>query len=135
MPMLIKKVLRRKHLLLIALVFTIIATCAFLMPGSSIPSIKIDTFIGIDKIVHAGIHFVLVLCWLVYYATHTVKVKVSNVVFIVVSCVIYGIVIELLQGMTDTRSSELADIYANMTGTALGTLVFLVLKPKIEIKP
>lgn len=131
---LINKGLRPKHLLLVVLVFTILATTAFLMPGTSIPSIRIKTPIAIDKLVHFGIHFILVFFWLVYYARSSSKVKLRNVLYIAVSCILYGILIELLQGVTETRSSDLYDVFANMIGTTLGVLVFLVLKSKIEIK-
>ncbi|HLW15404.1 MAG TPA: hypothetical protein VKX30_07915, partial [Flavobacteriaceae bacterium] len=71
----IKKLLRPRNILLAVLLFTIVATIAFLMPSSSIPSIRIQTFVGVDKILHAGVHFILVFGWLFYYARHYSKVK------------------------------------------------------------
>lgn len=123
-----------KYVFLAVLLFTILATIAFLMPGSSIPSVSISMPIGMDKLVHVGIHFTLVLSWLIYYARQNSKVKMRSVFFIALCCVAYGIIIEVVQGMTETRSSELFDVFANMIGTALGTLVFLVLKSRIKIK-
>lgn len=134
MQKLINKLLRPKYILLVVLVFTIVATVAFLMPGTSIPTIRINSPIAIDKLVHFGIHFVLVFCWLVYFARSRKKVKMRNVLYIAISCVLYGILIEMLQGVTKTRGSDLYDVYANMTGTGLGVAVFLVLKSKFEIK-
>lgn len=131
---LIKKVLHPKLLLVVALVCTIIATFAFLAPSSTIPKVRIEMPIAIDKIVHFTTHLVLVLCWLLFYKAKAIKVKVSRVVLIVAFCVLYGIIIELLQGVSTTRSSELADVYANILGTALGTLVFLLVKREKEIK-
>lgn len=131
---LINKVLRPKYILLVVVAFTIFATIAFLMPGTSIPLIRIESPIAIDKLVHMGIHFILASCWLLYYAISSPKVKWRNVLYISISCVFYGILIEMLQGVTKTRSSDLADVYANMIGTALGVLVFLVLKSKIKMK-
>jgi len=130
----IKKLLRPRNIFLVALIFTIIATIAFLMPSTKIPSVKIHTPIEIDKMVHFGVHFILVLSWLVYYARHTVIVKKSSIFFIALSCVVYGIIIEVLQGMTKTRGADFADVIANMIGTGLGVLVFLVLKSKIKMK-
>lgn len=129
-----RKLLRPRYIFLAALLFTVLATIAFLMPGSSIPSIRIQTFVGVDKLLHAGIHFVLVLGWLIYYARHYSEVKMRNVFYISLSCVLYGIIIELLQWMTETRGAELADVFANMTGTGLGILVFLMIKSKIKMK-
>jgi len=134
MRKLIKKVLHPKLLLVVALVCTIIATFAFLAPSSTIPKVRIEMPIAIDKIVHFTTHLVLVLCWLLFYKAKAIKVKVSRVVLIVAFCVLYGIIIELLQGVSTTRSSELADVYANILGTALGTLVFLLVKREKEIK-
>ena len=134
MQMRIKKVSNPKRVLLVVFVFTLIATIAFLMPSTSIPKIKIDTPIELDKLVHVGIHFVLAFCWLFYYALRNSKMKFSNVLYIALACVFYGILIEMLQGTTKTRSSDLADVCANMIGTGLGVLGFLVLKCKILMK-
>lgn len=130
----IKRLLRPRNILLAVVLFTILATIAFLMPGSSIPSIRIQTFVGMDKLVHAGIHFLLVFGWLFYYARHYSKVKMRTIAYISLSCVAYGIIIELLQWMTKTRGAELADVFANMVGTGLGLLVFLTIKSKIKMK-
>lgn len=132
--MLIKKLLRPRNILLAVVLFTILATIAFLMPSTSIPSIRIQTFIGMDKLVHAGIHFLLAFGWLLYYARHYSKVKMRTVLYISLSCVAYGIIIEQLQWMTKTRGAELADVFANMVGTGLGLLVFLTIKSKIKMK-
>lgn len=129
-----KKLLRPKNIFIGALLFTILATFAFLIPGSSIPSIRIKSPIGIDKIVHFSVHFILVLSWLIYYARHTLNVKTLSIVYISLSCVAYGILIEVLQGITKMRGSELGDVIANMIGTGLGVLVFLILKSKFEMK-
>ena len=123
-----------KYVFLAVLLFTILATIAFLMPGSSIPSVSISMPIGMDKLVHVGIHFTLVLSWLIYYARQNSKVKMRSVFFIALCCVAYGIIIELLQWMTKTRGAELADVFANMVGTGLGLLVFLTIKSKIKMK-
>src|SRR5699024_3761433 len=134
MRKLIKKVLHPKLLLVVALVCTIIATFAFLAPSSTIPKVRIEMPIAIDKIVHFTTHLVLVLCCLLFYKAKVIYVKVSRLVLIVAFCVLYSIIIELLQGVSTTRSSELADVYANILGTALGTLVFLLVKREKEIK-
>lgn len=134
MRMHIKRVLHPKYLLFITLAFTVLATLIFLMPSSNIPNIRINSPVGLDKLAHAAIHFALAICWLLYYTSTVGKVKVWSIVIIISVCVLYGIIIELLQGMSGSRSSELADIYANISGTSLGTLVYLVLKRKKEIK-
>jgi|SRR5690625_4397197 len=130
----IKTLLHPRSILIGALLFTIVATAAFLTPATSIPSIRIKSPIAIDKIVHVGVHFILVLSWLIYYARHKLSVKNASILYIALACVGYGIVIEVLQGMTKTRGSELGDVIANMIGTGLGVLVFLLLKSKIEMK-
>ena len=130
----IKKLLRPRNIFLAALFFTIIATAAFLMPSTKIPSVRIKSPIAIDKLVHFGAHFILVLSWLVYYVRYKANVKIINIILISLSCIVYGIIIEVIQGMTKTRGSDFADVIANMIGTGLGVLVFLVLKSKIKMK-
>lgn len=104
------------------------------MPSSSIPSVKIHLPFELDKLVHAGVHFVLAFCWLFYFALRNSKMRFRNVLYITLACILYGILIEVLQGTTKTRSSDFADVCANMIGTGLGVLVFLVVKFKVLTK-
>lgn len=134
MLMHIKRLLRPRSILIIVALFTILATIAFLMPGSSIPTIRMKMFVWMDKVLHAGIHFLLVFGWLLYYVRHNSKVKIGAFIYISLSCVVYGIIIEVLQGLAKTRASELADVFANITGTIIGLLVFLAIKSKIKMK-
>lgn len=136
MRMLTNKVLRHKRSILIVFVilFTIFATFSFLMPSSSIPTPKFKLPFALDKLVHLGVHFILAFCWLIYYALRNSKMKFHNVLYISLACVLYGILIEVLQGMTKTRSSDFADVYANMIGTGLGVLAFLAVKYKVLTK-
>lgn len=124
---------RSKVILVAILGFTVLASLAFLMPSTKLPSVRINGPLAIDKIVHAGIHFVLVLGWLLY-ANSKAKLNFSLFLIIITSCVGYGILIEVLQYITKTRGAELADIYANLVGTGLGTSLYLVYKAYLYIK-
>lgn len=44
----------------------------------------------------------------------------------------YGVLIELLQGLTDYRFAEWADLLADGLGIALGVLAYVVLRPRVS---
>ncbi|MNJ74215.1 VanZ like family protein [compost metagenome] len=44
----------------------------------------------------------------------------------------YGVLIELLQGLTGYRFAEWADLLADGLGIALGVLAYVVLRPRVS---
>lgn len=73
------------------------------------------TISNIDKIGHAVAYFSLTFSWLQVFLK---KRRQRNI--IVFCCLIYGIIIEVLQGsLTNYRSSEFYDILANALGITL----------------
>lgn len=130
MLMLINQSLELKNKVLgVSLFFTLLITIAFLKPSSGI-SIHFDFFIPIDKLIHASIHFVLLFIWMYYAFLHNNKVLNLKLIMItVLSCFVYGIIIEILQGLlVVSRQADLLDVIANLIGTLLGLLIFVNVK-------
>lgn len=69
-----------------------------------------------DKIVHFLFYFVFVLLW--YFATKTSLIKLF---FIAVA---YGVLMEILQSFTKTRSADYTDAIANTLG-ALSAVLYI----------
>ncbi len=80
-----------------------------------------------DKLFHSITYLILALLW---YGSFIVKFKMPNVKALIYSALfstIFGIIIEVLQGMvTVTRKPDLEDVIANSTGVLLAVLVALV---------
>lgn len=113
--------------LFLGIVYTLFITYSFLASTKGIPLYR---FFLADKIVHVVIHLLLSLIWLWilsgYRKRMPLTTKVSVVAFF---CVSYGIIIEILQGLyTVSREADILDVVANCIGTALGIILFLVIR-------
>ena len=83
---------------------------------------------GLDKIQHALAYFVLTLLWLL--ALKKAKIKV---ILVIISCFLYGIVIEALQVTTTSyRSGEVLDVVANSTGILIAYILYISFFKKNE---
>ncbi|MBD0833479.1 VanZ family protein [Aestuariibaculum sediminum] len=80
-----------------------------------------------DKIFHALTYLVLALLW---YGTGHYKFgfkKLKSIIYSALFSIIFGIVIEVLQGMvTETRKPDLYDVIANTSGVLLAVVAVLV---------
>ena len=83
---------------------------------------------NIDKLYHLIAYFVLSSCWLFsFYKKPALKY------IIVIACIIYGIIIEVLQDtLTMYRTGDFKDVLANTSGIVLGLLVFNQIFKKID---
>jgi VanZ family protein len=94
-----------------------------LVSSHSLPSVNVFKF---DKIGHFTFHFGITVIWFLFWKT-TYKNENKFAVF--------GVLIEICQGLfTETRKSDIHDIFANTTG-ALIAVVVIYLVNKINSKP
>lgn len=119
----IKHLLERRFLFL-AIFWTIGILIGSLARINSIPNISI---VGNDKMVHFIFYFVLFLLWFVALNR---KKKENRLNFcILIFILIFGIIIEVLQGMfTQNRQADFSDIVANFGGVLLGFFVVKTFK-------
>lgn len=118
----IKKLLAPNTLLLLALVYTLLISIAFLIPGRAVPS----TDLPIDKFVHVSIHAGLFFIWALYFfRKQNNRIASKNFALVAISCLLYGIIIEALQEtFVALRHSDVMDLVANSVGILLGAIVF-----------
>ncbi|PKA83258.1 VanZ family protein [Ulvibacter sp. MAR_2010_11] len=131
MTPLIKKLSERKTLLIFATLYTVVVTIALLLPAGGLP--RID-FIPVDKLVHICIHVGLVLLWLFYgYKLKNHQGLFPLIIIVVVACLLYGIIIEVLQDKyTVTRQADIMDVLANVLGSIIGIFLFLRTKQRFK---
>jgi len=78
-----------------------------------------------DKVFHAIAYFFLTLLSFNFLRTKNEK---NALLLSVVIAVIYGIIIELLQNVTNTRVTDFYDVVANCVGIGLAILAMLIKK-------
>ena len=114
------KVLLEDNAILIAVFFTISITIGSLVK-SDVIAVEIVSIS--DKTIHFIAYFFLMLSWL--YVFFKKKSFSKNVKFIFIGCIVFGIIIEILQGVTTTyRTLSFLDVAANTLGVLFASTVF-----------
>ncbi len=128
MTQLIKKLSEHNILLILGIVYTIVCTIVLLVPLGDLP--KVDVDLPLDKVVHSIIHLFLALLWLLVLFTKSPDINpIKYAVSIFIACLVYGIIIELLQQtLTNSRQSDSWDVVANSIGALIGILLFWRIK-------
>ncbi len=110
------KNLLKGSIFIIALIISITIVFLSLL---QLPSSKID-IINIDKAYHSIAYFALGITWLFAYYK-----KPEKKYFIVICCIVFGIIIEVLQSsLTSYRTGDYVDAIANSCGVLLALLIF-----------
>ena len=85
-----------------------------------------------DKTNHLIAYFLLMLSWL--YAFFKKEKFQEHVKYIILACFIFGIIIEILQGViTSYRTASYLDIITNTAGVLLAVVIFHVFEKKISV--
>ena len=114
----IKHLSERKFLFL-AITWTVFVVVASLVSFNSVPKVKV---VGSDKVVHFLFYLVFVIFWSLAKKQSYFKINYS--LLIVVIAIVFGIIIEILQGvLTKTRQADFYDVVANSLGAIVGYIV------------
>ena len=126
---LIKKLLEA-NVLLIAIAITIfIAFLSIANLGKILPNK--DLLIS-DKLNHAIAYFFMALSW--FYAFQKKKLRSLKEMYIVILCILYGILMEFLQwGVTSYRTASYLDVLANSLGVLIAYLGFYFFQKKNQV--
>mgnify|MGYP006081376941 FL=1 len=123
------KSLLEDNAIYIAVFFTISITIGSLVKSDFIVVKSISVS---DKIYHLIAYFLLMLSWLYVFCKKETFQK--NVKYVILGCIIFGIIIEILQGViTSYRTASYLDIVANTIGVLLAVLIFHVFEKKISV--
>ncbi len=133
MTKLIEKSSEAKALLSVCIVFSLLATLAFLIPLNGAPFLNLK--IPLDKIIHGIIYLSLSFLWLSYLnKVYSYKNLGTPILQVLLLCFFYGIIIEAIQELfIPLREADVFDVIANMIGAFLGA--FLYRNVKVRIKP
>jgi VanZ family protein len=117
-----------KYSLQSAIAWTIIIFILCSTPGQFIPTTSWLELLSFDKFVHASIFFMLTVLWLLYlYKINKQSVFVT--VVIMLFCIVYGGLLEIMQAtLFSNRSGDWLDFIANTFGCILALLIFTKFK-------
>jgi VanZ family protein len=107
------------------------------IPGRDIPHISFLELVSVDKFVHAGMFFVLQVLLIrgITLQTNYSSLQRNTKVSAVLSCIIYGGLLELMQDVVFAdRSADLFDFIANSVGCISGMLLYASIEKKWLIK-
>ena len=123
------KALLEDNAIFIAIFFTISITIGSLVK-SDVIALEIVSIS--DKTIHFIAYFFLMLSWL--YVFFKKKSFSKNVKFIFIGCIVFGIIIEIIQGVTTTyRTLSFLDVAANTLGVLFASTVFHFFEKKIRL--
>jgi VanZ family protein len=118
------KTLLKHNSFIIALGVTLSVICLSLIKMPHNPT-KI-TFANIDKVYHGIAYFTLSFSWLIAYYKKPEKKRI-----IIIGCIIFGIIIELLQStLTNYRTGDYLDVIANSSGIFIALIIFNLFSKK-----
>jgi len=121
------KHLSERNFLVLAITWTIGITIASLVSFNTVPKIDLP---GNDKLIHFLFYFVFVVLWSLAKKQTYFKIKYD--LLIVAFAIVYGIIIEVLQGvLTQTREADIYDALANSLGAFVGFITLYCVKNKI----
>ena len=108
--------------------FWILLVCYLSLADSGLPEIKFRFILESDKIAHIGIYFVLTVLLTRSWSNVILKKGLKYLLILSAFQVIcFGIIMEVLQKLiTTTRQFDVRDIYANIAGTVIGAIFYLL---------
>lgn len=107
------------------------------IPGRDIPHISFLELLSFDKFVHAGIFFVLILLSIRGFSLQTKfqTIQTYSKSFSFVFCVIYGGLMEIMQGTIFIgRSADVFDFIANSFGSVMGLVFYNWIEKKFLVR-
>ncbi len=121
-----------KYSLLAAISWTIIIFVLCCTPGKYVPTAHWLELLSFDKFVHASIFFTLSCLWLIHFLKIE-RQSYSFVIFIILGCVAYGGMLEVMQAtIFSQRSGDWLDFIANSFGCLMGLWFFTKQKKHLK---
>ncbi len=97
------------------------------IPGKDIPRISFLELLSFDKLVHAGIFFVLLLLTVRGFILQTTFYILNRhpKIIALLLCIIYGGLLEIMQGtLFEQRSASMFDFIADSVGATIGLFAY-----------
>lgn len=85
--------------------------------------------LAFDKVAHTSVFTILALLVAVSFSKHKQLsgLRFNTILFVLSSCIMYGIVLEFIQSQVPEREFDVFDMVANSSGAMLGMIVFYII--------
>jgi VanZ family protein len=104
----------------LAIVWLLLITILFFLPGSALPKEHLFGIPHFDKCVHFGFFALLIFLWRFYFND-----ELRYTCLLLVAAVVYGFGIEVMQHyFIANRSFDLGDVAADVTGAIAGIVIW-----------
>ncbi|WP_317044934.1 VanZ family protein [Confluentibacter flavum] len=114
----------KKYLFLITIFYSLALASVCLLPIKKLPDVGVS--FG-DKIFHSLSYAVLAFLWFYTFFFQFKISKTKAILFASVISIIFGIIIEVLQGVfTSTRQADVYDVLANSLGVLFAACLLLL---------
>lgn len=106
------------------MVWLILSTIAFCLPGKALPEEDWFTIVQLDKWIHIVLFIVMILLWCLPLLERRSVEPIGNLfIFISVAWLVYGVAMEFVQhSFIPNRSFDMGDIAADAIGCLVGFL-------------
>jgi len=106
----------------IAIGWVVVTAILHAIPGSDFPVVSFSDFFQLDKLIHSIIFMIGVYLFAVALKEQQ---KIQFLCHIVISFIVYGLLLEVLQGLVFVeRSADIFDWLADIIGVFLGVWIF-----------
>jgi VanZ family protein len=110
-----------------ALIFTLLIPLLSLVDPEYLPDSGSLTFAGADKAAHLCIYALLTLSWSLALPPK-LRTRPRHLLMLAAVVALYGLLMEIMQlCFTDTRSMEIWDMVANLSGTLIAAAAIFLL--------
>jgi len=114
----------KKQVFLITILYSLALAVVCLLPFKKLPDIGVS--FG-DKIFHSLTYVILTFLWFFTLYFHYKHSKIKSIVCASAISIIFGIIIEILQGvLTKTRQADVLDVLANSVGVLFAVALLLL---------
>lgn len=114
----------KKNLFFISVLYTLALAVVCLISLKNVPDVGLAYA---DKIFHCLTYFIFTLLWFGSFVLRFGYPKVKALLFSAFFAIIFGIIVEVLQGkVTTTRTLDFYDVIANTLGVVLAVVILML---------
>lgn len=118
----------KRQVFLITIFYSLALALVCLLPFKKLPDVGVS--FG-DKIFHSLTYVVLTFLWFSTFFFQFKTSKINAIIYSSVISIVFGIIIEVLQGVfTTTRQADVFDVLANSIGVLFAAVLIVVKKQK-----
>jgi len=110
-----------------SIIWAIIIVFLSLLSFQNIEKDNIQLIPHVDKIIHTFMYFILSFL-LSYELKLSAKTSFLRIIYVFISCSVFGTIMEILQLFSVYRTTDFIDVLFNISGTIIGITAYFIYK-------